>query len=440
MALVPANSWSSLISDRYEVCIEEGLAQWFDDQLWKEVGEGEFNTPLAPESLLADAPEALWPGLMLPDCLPIVGNRYGDWLCLRVGPENRFCEVIHWYHGGGDWIPWGGKLAEALVFEAVRHFLPGRRQFHSISAEPLRYPELGDPLIRWAVSTLPKSVADCVLECGVAGRESYELAETLLRNHIAAVAVHCELALTAIDSPLRSRLTPELANQLGLSWEPDAIRWLFDPTLAEFKDSAREQIRGLIENAGVQDWHRAQNHCAAVADTRDDLGWAFDVLGWSAERAGEYQRAAHHYAKGALASSFSDQSIRFRTHWFPPSAGKFSLWRLKELQKSHGVQVDLPAITQGYCDLFDPSLSRPLPAVVSNYWNQIALQCKGQGDWKGAYDAYYRGGWDVGIDRISNYRQQLSNLIEAARNAGQTARAAVAQSHLNTFCQRYGEQ
>ena len=69
------------------------------------------------------------------DFLPVLGNDRGDWLCVRFGNDNSANEIIHWYHGGGDWIPWGQTLAEAIVFDSVRAKLPGNRRDHAISAE-----------------------------------------------------------------------------------------------------------------------------------------------------------------------------------------------------------------------------------------------------------------------------------------------------------------
>ncbi len=85
-------------------------------------------------------------GFMLPDTLPILGNGYGDWLCMRVNADNTAGEVVHWYHGGGDWMPWGRNPAEAIAFDRLRQRLPGRRVAHATRpAEPSTDPTLPDP-------------------------------------------------------------------------------------------------------------------------------------------------------------------------------------------------------------------------------------------------------------------------------------------------------
>ncbi len=65
---------------------------------------------------------------MLPDTLPLIGNEYGDWLCVRVDEDNRFGELVHWYHGGGDWIPVGKSIAEAVLHDIVDQFRPRKGQ------------------------------------------------------------------------------------------------------------------------------------------------------------------------------------------------------------------------------------------------------------------------------------------------------------------------
>ena len=85
------------------------------------------------------------------------------------------------------------------------------------------------------------------------------------------------------------------------------------------------------------------------------------------------------------------------------------------------------------------SSSTNIRAASTKYWNTAgnkALECE---DWNSAYNAFYRGGWDLGIDRLINYRGQLKSLIEAAEKANQRARALVARTHYEALCDRFGE-
>ena len=79
------------------------LARWFDDELWQHEGRSEYREPIPPSDLIETFPEAIWPGLMPPDFLPVLGNMAGDWLCMRIEPMGEVAEIVQWYHGGGDW-------------------------------------------------------------------------------------------------------------------------------------------------------------------------------------------------------------------------------------------------------------------------------------------------------------------------------------------------
>ena len=59
----------------------------------------------------------------MPDTLPIIGNDYGDWLCLRIARDGTLAELIHWSHCGGDWLPYGRNLAEGLLYDAAQRIL-----------------------------------------------------------------------------------------------------------------------------------------------------------------------------------------------------------------------------------------------------------------------------------------------------------------------------
>lgn len=423
-------SWTRRLEQRYALRIDQPLADWFDGEAWQQIGNNEFNQTISPQILLADTPDVIWPGLMLPDTLPLLGNRDGDWLCLRVGPDDAVSEIIHWYHGGGDWIPWGKTLAEAIAFDAIRHSLPGRHQGHSVPAEPRRRGDSNGALARWAARWLPAEVG------AVIRRDSDRpVAAVLLEHRVAEIALRCEMVLAALDSDLRRALSPEIAAELGVEWEPRAVSWLFDTSRidADLRSALRQKVGPQVDWG--QDWLSAAEQATAVCDQRNDLGWAFDVAGWAAEREGDVAGAVRLYRKGVKSLAFADQSIRFRTHWFPQRMGKFSTWRLHELEAVSDTPTDP---VDRYLAAIRQADARTLRSQALGYWRSVAERAAASARWADAYDAHYRSGWDLGLDDMREYRQRLAGLVEAAERAGQRARAAVARAHLDTFASRFG--
>ena len=127
--------WSTEIEQRYSLRLPDDVRAWLDEQVWRVAGGAEFRRAQTPEQLLDPLPGSIWAGFMLPDTLPIIGNDYGDWLCLRVAADGTISELVHWSHCGGDWIPYGTNLAEGLLYDAAAHVLyPQRATF--AEAEP----------------------------------------------------------------------------------------------------------------------------------------------------------------------------------------------------------------------------------------------------------------------------------------------------------------
>ncbi len=250
-----SNSWTARIADRYRCTLSKELADWFDREIWKRVGRSEYHAPLNPELLLTAAPEAIWPGLMTCDLLPLIGNTVGDWLCVRVDENNVAAEIVQWYHGGGDWIPWGNNLAEAMVFDSLIDRLPGQSRRHAIPAEDPR-PDgdasdpATDPILDWALQHLPPSVA---VAFDVATHES-DVAQILLDANVAEIAVRCELVLSALMRPERNfeqllRADPSLS-------PIELAEWSFDT------DRIPDHKRRLLQQLGAsfggrQDWDAA---------------------------------------------------------------------------------------------------------------------------------------------------------------------------------------
>jgi len=442
--------WSSAIADRYGLTLTSGWADWFDGIAGETLSAGEFGDSVHPAVLLEAAPEVIWPGLMQPDLLPLVGNGMGDYLCGRVGPDNGLSEVVHWYHGGGDCLPFGKTLAEAILYDGLNGRFPGRSRGLAVPAESprggVRENLESRRCVRWALAHLPTGI-DEVFD---RDRSAAAVADLLVGEGIAEVAVRCDLMLAALDNPIRRRMTQSLAADCNAHWERDVARWMFD---AELVPAATRRFLasrwGIAEGEWpAQDWETAAGHAERIAAKRGDLAWVHDVLGWHAQRQGGLEAAIGQYVLGGLASSFTDQSVRFRTHFDSDRIGKFSVARLIEL---------------GAADRLDPDYVRRLrvdskvePKAggwrdrVSDYWLERAARlgavpsadsgdsAADAAEWMGTrYDLIYRAGWDVGCDGIQRYRDLLGKLAEAAAATGQTARATLARTHQACLESRY---
>ncbi len=428
--------WAERFAGQYGVRLDATLTQWLDDELWKQQGTGGFRPAAEPADLLRTCPPPIWPGLMPPDALPILGNEYGDWLCLRVGSDNQVREIIHWYHGGGDWIPWGRTLPEALAFQMIRDHLPGRHYRHADPAERIRRSQPSDLHYQWAQQHLPAATTEIIatLISDQTAQSVLPLLEQLIATGVATVSLRAEAILRSLDTPLR-QLTRTMAATLGIDWENEAIGWRFDADLVPRKH--RAALAALLQvdetELGGQNWELAGQHAAEVASGRHDLGWAPLTLGWIAEKQNDLSQAVRNYSQAMLASVFADQSVRFRTHG--NEEDKFSTRRLAALLDQHSDQT-LP-LNADYWQVWSSSSSSERPAAIADYWMHRAQNASDQGNWSAAYDALVQSGWDLGLTSIRQYGPLLKQISHAAQQAGQTARAAVAAAHLRCFEQRF---
>jgi hypothetical protein len=419
---------------------------WFDELACDTFCDGEFCEPVHPEILLEPAPEVIWPGLMPPDLLPLVGNTVGDWLCARVAADNSIAEVVYWYHGGGDHLPYGRSIAEALVYDSLTARFPGRARGLAIPAQSPQ-PQSRSPLreragVRWALQHLPPSVAE-VFDA------DFPVQQTdvrLLELGVSEVAIRCDMALAALDNEVRRRMTPQVAAMLDARWDQDVVQWMFDP--AHMPDHVVQRLAQHwqlpADRWQHQNWNLAANHCRSIAASRSDLAWTHDILGWAAHRSGDTVAAIDHYGRGAMASLFTDQSVRFRTHFDSDRICKFSVARLAELNAT--TQID-PDYVQTLSVAQSPA-DREATGwrdSVCKYWlslaeKTVASEYIAAVDRESAayrYELVYRAGWDVGCDSIKRYQQLLNNLVEAAEAAGQAARAELAKAHRDCLQARY---
>ncbi len=378
-----SEAWSSRIADRYRCRLSVELADWFDSQIWSRQGHGEFRQAIAPTALLDQAPDAIRPGMMGCDCLPIVSNNAGDWLCVRIGSDNVAAEVIHWYHGGGDWIPWGNQLAEAIAFDAIADRFPSHARRHAIPAESPRSirsaeSKNNDPFTRWALDHLSKSVVSAIQE--PTGDD--QIARVFLENKVAEVATRCELSISAL---LRSSA----------------------------------------------DWTQAAVHAAPVTEIAPELAWAWETVGYAAEHQGDLAAAKAAYLRAATCSAFTDQSIRLATHSAANQAAKFAVARLQRLE---------PAVVQSsaYLSLLSVSDERQRRAAASAFWLADGDQHQQRGDASAAHASFVSAGWDIGAAPIESYGAILERITEAAAESNQIARAEVAATHRRCLRVRFG--
>lgn len=420
--------WSAQIEARYALRLSEDVRAWLDGGLWREAGGAEFCRARTPEQLLDPEPGALWAGFMLPDTLPLVGNDYGDWLCLRIATDGSVSEVLHWSHCGGDWIPFGRTLAEALLYDAAVHVIfPERPSFSGSETTPRN-------VFGWAhwASTQLSHGADRV-------RLFWNTRHTRAEDRAAVIwKVFAEAGLSEyaicrdrivghLESPLKLRGDASLARQLNVTWEPEFVRWLFDT--GQIPEPARQQLVHLLGSQDgdlfAQDWSSAEQQAVAVTLRREDLGWAWDIAGWAAERRGELRLAVDRYLAGMRTSWFSDDALRLRTHWFDEGFGKFAASRLAAL-----ASYLTPAERRDpYLSIFLDNDGSALRRRVENYWLGLAREAMARGAHAEAYQLYYRAGWDLGLLPVSAYHEVFEGLRRAAAAAGSPPLAALAQLH-----------
>lgn len=433
----PSQTAAAQFAERYRLTLDRSLSAWFgraDD----EVGTGEFSRPVPLETLLDDAPEPIWPGFMPPDLLPILGNDYGDWLCLRFGPGNVVDEVVHWYHGGGDWIPWGRTLPEALWFQRLRDCWNGPPFRHADTAEPLRQTADDDPLLRWARPFLPASLGFPGDRTGDAEAPRTMVTEAITAD-VAAVPLHAESILRALDHPLR-RLNPQQADRYRIAWNATTKRWMLD-----IEAIPPEEHRRLAERLGYdrrqpprQDWRLAESHARAVAARRADLAWPWHTLGWAAERRGDFIAATEAYRQAMLASVFSEQGVRFRTQGHEPASDKFAASRLLALQQQTHLEPPQPSPTlASYLEVYFGAEAANRSLAIQDYWRARGDEAAERGDWPAAYRASLQEGWDLGLVSLSDYGNLLKRIAEFAQRAGYAGRAALAQTHVACYRQRF---
>lgn len=462
-------SWSESVSERYQLRLPGDVQDWLDDERWRVAGGGEFDQPLSPDDLLAPQPGLIWPGFMLPDTLPLIGNAYGDWLCLRVGHGGDVLECLYWSHAGGDWLPYGRTLAEALLYDACRA-RERRRAASSARVVPPwtgEAPTLpahaatsanGDPPEQDRLSSSRNTASSTSLDAKASNSgnadsssswdahaawawrqaglpdgdwpEIRDGALAALRGRLATEglarwALARDSVLDQLNCGLRVRSDYRVAQQLGILWEPDYVRWMFDT--AAIPVAERRRLTAFFAGDETelldQNWQEAERIATLVMSERHDMGWAFDIAGWAAERRGEPHLAAQRYLAGLRASLFADHTVPFRTHWAAERLAKFSAARLEQLRELLPNQ----ALRDPYLRLFLDDGPHSLRDRVHEYWMEQGRAAETAGEPLLAYERYYAAGWDLGLERLERYADVLAGLERSATAIGATARARIAR-------------
>ena len=261
-------------------------------------------------------------------------------------------------------------------------------------------------------------------------RDAGQLVETCLAHGIAEIAIRGELVQSALQADLSNTLDPVLARRLGVEWN-EAVRWMFD--LEQIPSLVREELerhRGRPISS-AQDWELASQHCRRVCELAPNLAWAWDLIGYAAERSDQPEVAVQAYLQGASCSVFSDQSVRMRTHWTGDGAAKFSAARLQSCFPGRVQQSDY---LQRLCDS-DAAVRR---RRVSEHWQAAAAEATEAENWVAAHRCLVAAGWDLGTEPLASYAGLLEKISLAADNADQVARAVVARVHRQCLRERYG--
>lgn len=375
----PSNRISQRIAGHFGAVVDPVLASWWDDGIWETGGGNEFRWPVSPESWLDSTLDCLWPGLMPCHLIPLIGNDVGDYLCVRVSDDGRMGEIVHWYHGGGDWIPWGKNLAQAIAIDAWSVNLPGICYRNAESAG----------------SNLPKDPAN---NGWLDWASRHVNLGGITTENVAAEFSRRDIGLAAL-----------LAGELVQN------RLVIDPPLVKNGSQATD-----IDSRFAMD----EPICERAIEVGPGLSWTWDTAGRAAEAAGDVALATARYIRGARCSIFSSQSVRVGTHRYETTVPKFSIARL---------QTIAPEVVRGedyfrrltFHDREDRQRS------IHSYWLDVAA-ANADGSPAQVF-ALHMSAWDIGLSSMPAYEKAIECLIESADIGGMRARASVAKLHLRTL-------
>ncbi len=388
-------SASAQLTERFSLRLPADFQAWLDEDCPARIHGGEFSQALTVNEIINPDAGVLWGGFMLPDTMPVMGNRYGDWICFRLDFKGGIRDWIIWRHGGGDWTSVGSSFVEALLYESVSPFAHGNAPRPSTAA-------------RWAIDFLQRESGPCLQDLFDEGHPARLASMLAWRPSLPA---HRDMALLALGCPFQKQATPSLATQMHLRWDPDFVRLCFDTSSITAAQAAeiRHRLDDDDDQFFHQDWETAGSMALACMKLSAEFAWAFEIAGWAAERIGDVDAAVARYEPGMECSVFSDESVQFRSHWFDPKHGKFSAARLRHL----GYVSDDP-----YKQLLLDG-SETIRQEISAYWMRRGEAAEQDGEFETAYGNYWKSGWDVGCPPLA----QFPNLLDAMSRTAKRGQA-----------------
>ena len=398
--------------------LPDDVRAWLDAEQLPDAPAGRFNQRIDPARLLDPSSGAVWGGLMLPDSLPLVSDGGGNALCLRFGFDGTVAEVIHWDHEGSLWKPFGRTLAEALVLDAAFSLID---QIENDGEADSIFIEESFPLADWATDWLPglsKPILRSLL------KDVPSLPARLRELGLARVAIaqwQCQRLLTnRLDRFCRRVGGGKIAKTVGVDWS-EFRRWLADARL--IPEDQKQQLSTLttipFDELIYQDWETAASEARDVLDVRSDLAWPFAVLGRYNERTGNIHAALGYYLR-AMETLGTSQDFTASWSVLSNTRYKFAAGRLMELSRGTSELSDR--------DHYLEALATSKPGkAVRQYWFERAERAEKAGDFRGAYECYYKSGWDNPIsDEIDLV---LDQLVRTAREAGSAPLSSLAARH-----------
>ncbi len=413
---------------------------------------GVFSQAATPGQLLESAPTVIWPGFMPANFLPLIGNTTGDWLCVKVDESGFASRIFHWYHGGGDWLPWGESLSEALIFNACQRVpaignfgdsanhlttLPSRLSKTQPTAEEIE----DDPALTWASKRKGIAISDLIskesplefdldalLNSGVSEIAIRFLKSQQLLSHWPQELIESVMGQGSGDSVLSGLGQHEASMNLS---QPRIrlAKCLFDVDF--LPEATRRQL--MEADGGIQNqrWDAAAGHAFRVTEISPDLAWAWDIVGYNAEKRGEAGDAITAYQKSSECSAFTDQSACLHSYWTESVAAKFSVARLKEIAPE---LIDQSA----YYTALMNSDSRECRRQVVQYWMSLGASMMSSDRPMDANRCFYAAGWDIGAQPMSQYATVYGALVESLNASGMDAQAELAETHRRCLRDRYG--
>ena len=231
----------------------------------------------------------------------------------------------------------------------------------------------------------------------------------------------CEQYLTSrLNRLCRNVGGGKIAKSVGVAWD-EFRRWLADPQLIpDAQKKALTTVTTISFDALIyHDWERAAVEAQAVLDLRSDLCWPFTVLGRYNERRGDIEAAVEQYQR-AIKGLGTSQDFTAAWSVLTNTRYKFAAGRLMELSRGTSELSDR--------DHYLEALATSKPGkAVRQYWFERAERAEKAGDFRGAYECYYKSGWDNPISDEMDL--VLDELVRTAREAGSAPLSSLAARH-----------